>query len=72
MSKQARWQQKMSDEGRCITCGQPHECRTLKCNICKEVVRKRNRTNYRKKRGIPLDAPVMMTKPQIDSKRIHG
>ena len=51
-----RWRKKQDALGKCYTCGRP-KTRSL-CEDCLEEVRKATLIRYRKKHGIPLDAPL--------------
>lgn len=54
-----RWQQQRRDAGLCITCGEPRAEDSLHyCEKHLEISRRRGLANYRRKHGIPVDAPV--------------
>ena len=57
VSRQALWQRKMKDEGRCITCGvgftlTPRTYKTPEKQV------KASRDRYRRAHGIPLNSPA--------------
>lgn len=56
VSRQRRWQKKKHREGKCVICGQ-HTGGSFFCGKHAEANRRRARERYRRKRGIPLDAP---------------
>ena len=57
ISRQRKWQIEKRDAGLCIKCGKTAERGGL-CLHHLELRRTDGRNRYRKKRGIPLDAPI--------------
>lgn len=63
LSKQRRWQLEKEQQGLCRICGQP-AVRPGLCYKHLEDNRRLNRNSYRRRHGIPLDAPVLSRRPR--------
>lgn len=58
LSRQRLWQKRMAAEGRCIICATKTDLGT-RCALHLALFRTDNRNRYRKRHGIPLDAPIV-------------
>lgn len=56
MTRQYIWALKRRKAGLCVTCGKP--AKSQHCKACWAKRRDYNRNRYRRKHGIPLDAPI--------------
>ncbi|MCK5605074.1 hypothetical protein KAR91_24505 [Candidatus Pacearchaeota archaeon] len=59
-TKQQRWQEKQESEGKCTKCNEPLFSKCY-CKAHTEEMRERARNRYRKKNGLPLNAPLTKT-----------
>ena len=69
VSRQRLLQRKWAAEGRCRICGQPQAAggRGAVCERHRQADRDKARDNYRRKHGIPLDAPLRKAgRPRLD------
>ena len=57
MKRQQIWQEKMLKEGRCRVCGKPAVSKNF-CQRHDDIAKSRARNRYRKKVGLPVDAPL--------------
>lgn len=58
VSRQSRWQARRRASGLCYICGSEPAIDGWHCNGCREKGRASRRNYYRKKVGIPLNAPI--------------
>lgn len=59
MTRQYLHQQRYKEKGLCITCGKPRDpASPIHCEAHLEATRTAKRNAYRRKNGIPTDAPV--------------
>ena len=56
-TRQRKWQIEKQNQCLCIICGKSADAGNV-CSLHREQRRKRSRDAYRKKHGIPLDAPL--------------
>ena len=63
ISKQREWQLRKKAAGLCTRCGSAVAKSTL-CDPCRAINRTECRNVYRRKKGIPLDAPILRGRPR--------
>lgn len=58
MTRQRQWQLNAVAAGRCEKCGVPKLPHCVHCESCRIKNRETSRNHYRRRHGIPLDAPI--------------